>query len=117
MAFVSRTLLGLLAWLAVRAGSSLDFPHKTDSLASVATAIPEVVGPNNLVQPNRGGWLVPVPDEPEAGRSLVVHSALWAAVGVIVLLLAAGYVRRRWKSGRRGGQFPSPVSDRDRSRK
>jgi hypothetical protein len=104
MPFVTRTVLGLLAWLAVRAGSNFDFP----------AAIPAAMEPDNMVRPNRAGRLVPVPDAPETGRSLLAHSALWAAVGVIVLILAAGYVRRRWKSGRR---IPSPVSGRDGPRK
>ena len=118
MPFVTRTVLGLLAWLAVRAGSTLGFPHRTISLASaIPAAIPVAMGPNNMVRANRAGRLVPVPDDPEAGHSLLAHWALWAAVAVILLILAAGYVRRRWKSGRRGERFPSPVSDRDGSRK
>ena len=60
MALVTRTVLGLLAWLAVRAGSNVDL------------AIPAAVamGPNNRVLPNRAGRLVPVPDDPETGRSM-----------------------------------------------
>jgi hypothetical protein len=97
MTFVTRTLLGLLAWLAVRAGSNFD---------AATPAAAAATGPDNRVLPNRGGWLVPVPEEPEAGRSLLAHSALWAAVGVILLLLAAGYLRRRWRSRRRDGRPP-----------
>ena len=110
MGFVTRSLLGLLAWLAVRAGSSLDF-------AGRAILIPAAMGPNNSVRPNRAGRLVPVPDDAEAGRSLLAHWALWGAVALIVLVLAAGYVRRRWKSGGRPGRLSWPVWHRDGSRK
>jgi hypothetical protein len=60
------------------------------------------------VQPNRAGRLVPLPDdgmEPGLARTLLAHWVLWTAVALILLALAAGYVRRRWK-GRRG---PSPA--------
>jgi hypothetical protein len=55
------------------------------------------------VGPNRAGRLVTVPDDVDASvaRSLLAHWALWAAVALILLALAAGYVRRRWKGGDR----------------
>jgi hypothetical protein len=63
------------------------------------------------VRPNRAGRLVPVPDdgmEPSFLRTLlahwVAHWALWAAVALILLALAAGYLRRRWRAGGRPGQ-------------
>ena len=56
------------------------------------------------VGPNRAGRLVTVPDdgmETSIARSLLTHWALWAAVALILLALAAGYVRRRWRGGDR----------------
>lgn len=58
------------------------------------------------VGPNRAGRLVPVPDdgmEPGFVRTLLAHWALWVAVALILLALAAGYARRRWKGGGRPG--------------
>jgi hypothetical protein len=58
------------------------------------------------VRPNRAGRLVPVPDdgmEPSFLRTLLAHWALWAAVALILLALAAGYLRRRWRAGGRPG--------------
>jgi hypothetical protein len=52
------------------------------------------------VRPNRAGRLVPVPDdgmEPGLARTLLAHWVLWTAVALILLALAAGYARRRWK--------------------
>jgi hypothetical protein len=114
MAFVTRTVLGLVAWLAVRAGASLDLPRGAYLMPSAATAGP---APGTPVLPNRAGRLVPVPDDPEAGRSLLAHWALWAAVALILLVLAAGYMRRRWKSGERPTWIPWPSSNRDGRRK
>ena len=54
------------------------------------------------VGPNRAGRLVTVPDdgmETSIARSLLTHWALWAAVALILLALAAGYLRRPWKGG------------------
>ncbi len=87
-----RTLVSLLAWL-----------------------LGQTVGPN------RAGRLVPVPDdrmEPSLARTLLAHWALWAAVALILLALAAGYVRRRSKD-RRAGQtrFAWLVRGRGRGRK
>ena len=51
---------------------------------------------------NRAGRLVPVPEdaaETETGTSLDAHWALWAAVTLVILILAIGYIRRRWKGG------------------
>jgi len=56
------------------------------------------------VGPNRAGRLVTVPDngmEPGIARTFLAHWALWAAVAVILLALAAGYLRRRWRGGGR----------------
>ncbi len=59
------------------------------------------------VGPNRAGRLVPVPEDGmESGfaRTLLAHWVLWIAVALVLLALAAGYVRRRWK----GGATPGP---------
>lgn len=82
-------LLRLLEWLAARAGASL---------AADAGSAPWDV-PSNA---DRAGSLLPVPQEglePELSRSLG-HWALWLAVGIVLVILAVGYVRRRWR-GRR----------------
>ena len=50
---------------------------------------------------------MPVPQEalePEVTRSLGAHWALWLAVGLILLILAVGYIRRKWRA--RGAQRP-----------
>ena len=44
---------------------------------------------------------MPVPQErlePEVTRSSATHWALWLAVGVILLILAVGYIRRKWRA-------------------
>ena len=74
------------------------------------------------IGPNRAGRLVPVPDdgmEPGFARSLFAHWALWAAVALILLALAAGYVRRRWKAGGKPGmaRFAWLARARERDRK
>lgn len=82
-----RLLLGLLEWLAARAGAN-----------PAADA-----GPSPWVDPSsadRAGRLVAAPQdalEREVGRSLG-HWALWLAVAVVLLFLAAGYLRRRWRA-------------------
>ena len=42
--------------------------------------------------------------EPEVTRSLGAHWALWLSVGLILLVLAVGYIRRKWRS--QGGERP-----------
>jgi hypothetical protein len=72
------------------------------------------------VYPNRAGRLVPVPDdgmEPGFARTLFAHWALWVAVALILLALAAGYVRRRWKAGGSPARFAWLGRGRERDRK
>jgi hypothetical protein len=97
-----RVFVSLLAWLAVRAGAHVGAdvgePRHRCSRATVANAIPGAAVLGQALQPNRAGRLVPVPNEALPERSLSAHWALWAAVALVVLVLAAGYLRRRWKA-------------------
>jgi hypothetical protein len=103
-----RTLVSLLAWLARSAGAA------SPGNLSLSVMVPGVAVLAEVVQPNRAGRLVPVPEEAleqsDIARSLTLYSVLWAAVAVIVLLLAVGYLRRRWKSA--GGEVRSSRSQR-----
>jgi hypothetical protein len=90
-----RTVVGLIARLAARAGADV-------GLADAGSPSAPWSGATNA---DRAGRLVPVPQdgfEPEMSRSLGAHWALWLAVGLIVLILAGGYVRRKWRA--RGGK-------------
>jgi hypothetical protein len=94
-----RIFVSLLAWLAVRAGADIGRPRPHSSRAAVANAVPGAAVLGQTLVPNRAGRLVPVPDETlEPEPSFGAHWALWAAVVLIVLVLAAGYLRRRWKA-------------------
>jgi hypothetical protein len=107
-----RTVLALIAWLASRAGA--DVHQAGAALAGTpagAVQLAEAMGAD------RAGRLVPVPQdglETEVSRSLAAHWALWVAVGLILLILAIGFIRRRWKArgSHRPGRLPSPVSGR-----
>jgi len=94
-----RALVGLAAWLAIRAGARLHTAARRGREASVAAAVPSVAILGQTIQADRAGRLVPVDETLEPHRSLGAHWALWAAVVLIVLILAAGYLRRRWKAG------------------
>ena len=86
-----RTLVAVLEWLAARAGA----------MAAAADA-----GAADGATADRAGRLVPVPHdglEPDVSRSLVEHWALWLAVGLVVIIVGMGYVRRRWRAR---GQMP-----------
>ena len=86
-----RTLVDLVAWLAARAGG--DF-----GLTGAGNPLPPG---SEATTADRAGRLVPVPQgglEPEVTRSLSTHWALWLAVGVVLLILAIGYVRRKWRA-------------------
>jgi hypothetical protein len=90
-----RTLVALIAWLAIRAGANIG-PGAPWSDATTA---------------DRAGRLVPVPQdalEPEVTRSLGAHWALWLSVGLILLILALGYIRRKWRS--RSDQRPGRLT-------
>lgn len=86
-----RTLVDLVASLAVRAGADLGLSGAGSPLTPGSEA----------TTADRAGRLVPVPREglePEVTRSLGTHWALWLAVVVVLLILAAGYVRRKWRA-------------------
>jgi hypothetical protein len=92
-----RTLIGLIAWLAARAGADI-------GIADAGAPTPW----SDATTADRAGRLVAVPQdalEPEVTRSLGAHWALWLSVGLIVLILAAGYIRRKWRS--QGGERPA----------
>lgn len=94
-----RLLISLLEWLAVRAGANL--PARADS-----------AGPSGPGMADRAGQLVAAPRdglEPEVGRSFGSW-ALWAAVGVVLIIVAAGYLRRRWKT--KGVSYPAWLTRR-----
>lgn len=112
-----RTVLALIAWLATRAGADIRQAGATlGDAATSAVQLAEATGAD------RAGRLVAVPQdglEPEVSRSLVSHWALWVAVGLILLILAIGFIRRWWKArgSVRPGHLPSPVSRRGSARK
>jgi hypothetical protein len=114
-----RALVGLLAWLAIKAGANIATPGQRwghGSVVGAATRLAELAGP---VRPDKAGRLVPVPEEAlEPDHSLVAHWALLAAVALVVLIVTGGYVRRRWKAhGRpRGARFPWPAWGRNSGR-
>lgn len=90
-----RTLVGLIAWLAMRAG------------ADIGSGAPW----SDATTADRAGRLVTVPQdalEPEVTRSLGAHWALWLSVGLILLILAVGYIRRKWRS--RSDQRPGRLT-------
>jgi hypothetical protein len=85
------TLVKLLAWFAARAGANIA-PSGVDKSHAFET-------PGGA---NRAGQLVPLPEDAadtDPASSLDAHWALWAAVALVVVLLAIGYIRRRWKDG------------------
>jgi hypothetical protein len=86
-----RALVGLLAWLAIKAGADIATPGQRWGHASVfgaATRLAELAAP---VRPDKAGRLVPVPEEAlEPDRSIVAHWALLAAVALVVLIVTGG---------------------------
>jgi hypothetical protein len=108
-----RTLVGLIARFAVRAGA--DVRRTGATLAGAVSASQGHAG--DRVGADRAGQLVPVPEdalEPEVARSIDSYWALWVAVALILGVLAIGFARRRWKARRppRPGRMPSPVTGR-----
>ena len=100
-----RTLVDLVAWLAARAAAELGM---------VDAGRPLPPGSQDTTA-DRAGRLVPVPQdglEPEVTRSLGTHWVLWLAVGIVLLILAGGYIRRKWRA--RGDQGPGWLTRRGR---
>ena len=86
-----RRLLHVVAWLTARAGTRLG--------AAGAGGVLARAGEGSTA--DRAGRLVPVPREgleQDVGRTLTMHWAWWLAVGIVLLILAAGYVRRKWRA-------------------
>jgi len=122
------TAVDVIAWFAVRAGAKLDAsrnipgdrPRRSSHGRNVATHLgvaAPAAGLGAVATPDRAGQLVPMREdalEQEVSRSLVSVGALWAAVGLILLLLVFGYFRRRWR--RREGGEALPIAARNQPR-
>lgn len=114
---IMRTLLALIMWLAARAGADIRWAG-----ATLGDGAPSAVQLAEVTGADRAGRLIPVPQdglEPEVSRSLGAHWALWVAVGLILLILAVGFIRRRWKArgSERPGRLPWPAWGRGSARK
>jgi hypothetical protein len=102
-----RTLVSLLEWLAIRAGAQLRRRWTRVNGICVAATASGVAAAGAEVGPDRAGRLVTVPGETlEPVRSLEAYWALWAAVVLVVLIVGAGYLRRRLRSAARGSPAP-----------
>jgi hypothetical protein len=112
-----RALVGLLAWLAIRAGANVApaEPHWGRAPWVSAAAHAAELGPT--VHPDRAGSLVPVPEETLEPNRPLAHWALLAAIALVVLIVAAGYLRRRWKAHAQGTRPPRPAWQRNSGRK
>jgi hypothetical protein len=110
-----RTFVSLVAWLAARARAGMKPATRTLSHPCVAVAATGSVILGEVVRPNRAGRLVPLEDD-GAARSFAWHWALWLAVLLILALLAAGYLRRRWKGDASRPQQDWPAARRDEGR-
>jgi hypothetical protein len=112
-----RALVGLLAWLAIKAGANIATPGQRWGHASVLGAATRLAELAATVRPDKAGRLVPVPEK-ALDRPILAHWALLAAVALVVLIVTGGYLRRRWKAqGRpRGTRFPWPAWGRNSGR-
>jgi hypothetical protein len=107
-----RALVGLLTWLAIKAGADIG---REASLVGSASRVAKL-GP--AVHPDRAGRLVPIAEKAlEPTRPVLAHWALLAAVALVVLIVAGGYLRRRWRAhaGGRGRGLRGPRRDVARS--
>jgi hypothetical protein len=111
-----RTFVSLVAWFAARAGADIKPATWTLSHPCVAVAATGTLILGEVVRPNRAGRLVPLNDDGTA-RPFAWHWALWLAVALIMALLAAGYLRRRWKGApsRPQQSWPAEVGGKDES--
>jgi hypothetical protein len=112
-----RALVALLAWLAIRAGANVApaEPHWAGAPLISAAARAAEFGP--VVRPDRAGRLVPVPEETLEPNRPLAHWALLAAIALVVLIVGAGYLRRRWKAHAQGTRPPRPAWERNSGRK
>jgi hypothetical protein len=113
-----RALVGLLAWLATRAGADIGPPGQRWERASFVGTASHLAQAGPSVRPDRAGRLVPLPEEaPGPDRSLAAHWALLAAVALVVLIVAAR-LHAAAMEGARGTwrRFPWPAWGRGRGR-
>lgn len=104
-----RMLIALLQWLALRAGVGLT----GNADAGRAVSAPWKAAATTA---DRAGRLVPSPEhvEQEVSRSLSQNWALWLAVGVVILVVGIGYIRRRMRWRSRDESRPAWLSRRGR---
>ena len=115
-----RVLVGLLTWLAIWAGADIGPAAQRWGHASFVSAAARAAELGRSVRPDRAGSLVPVPEEAlEPNRPMLAHWALLAAVALVVLIVAGGYLRRRWRAHARtrGTRPPRPAWGRGSERK
>lgn len=95
-----RRSVSLVAGLADGAKGILRAARRRSGFMSFAAAVPGVAVLGQAVGPDRAGRLVPMPEDTvQPGRSLLAYWVLGAAVALVVLILAVGFLRRRWKAG------------------
>jgi len=58
-----------------------------------------------------------VPEETLEPNRPLAHWALLAAIALVVLIVAAGYLRRRWKAQAQATGSPRPARERNSRRK
>ena len=85
-----RALVGLLTWLAIKAGADIGRG------ASLVGSASRVAGLGPAVHPGPG---VSIPEKAlEPNHPVLAHWALLAAVALVGLIVAGGYLRRRWRA-------------------